>query len=106
LQGGQSLVSAVCNGLQFVVDAGFHDPSASDDNDSIHMPHGGEAVSDDKRCAPLHQGFQRFLNQSFAFRVQRTGGFIQNEDGWILQDRARNGDALTLTTPACQSSCW
>jgi hypothetical protein len=26
------------------VGAGFHDPSAGDDNDSIHMPHGGEAV--------------------------------------------------------------
>jgi hypothetical protein len=45
LQGGHALVSAVCNGLRFVVGAGFHDPSAGDYNDSIHMPHGGETVS-------------------------------------------------------------
>ena len=54
LQRGEASVSAVGNGLQFFVGAGFHDTSAGDDNDSIHMPHGGEPVSDDERSAPLH----------------------------------------------------
>ena len=60
------------------------------------MPYGGKAVSDDKRSAAFHQRFQRFLNQAFALRIQRTGGFIQDEDGRIFQNRARNGDALAL----------
>jgi len=96
LQGGEAPVNAVLNGLQLLVGAGFHDTSAGDDDDSIHLPHGGEPMGDDKRSAPAHQGFQRFLNQAFAFRIQGAGGFIQNEDGGILQDRARDGDALTL----------
>ncbi len=86
------------NGLQLVVRAGFHNPSVGDDENPIHVPHGGEPVSDDKRSAPSHQGFQRFLNQPFALRIQRAGGFVENEDGGILQDRARDGDALTLAT--------
>ena len=48
LQRGEASVSTVCHGLQFFVCAGFHDTSAGDDNDSIHMPHSGEPVSDDE----------------------------------------------------------
>ena len=70
LQGGKAPVNAVWHGLQFLVCAGFHNPSAGDDNDSVHMPNGREAVGDDKRSAPLHQGFERLLNQAFAFRIQ------------------------------------
>src|SRR4051812_37619829 len=67
LQGGEAAVDAVFDGLQFRVRAGFHDPSAGDDDDAIHVPHRGEAVGDDKRSAPAHEGFQRFLNQALTF---------------------------------------
>ena len=96
LQGGEPSVNAFWQGLQFLVRAAFHDPSAGDDDDLIRVPHGGEAARDDKRGASAHQRFQRILNQPFAFRIQGTGGFIQNQDGGILQDRSRDGDALTL----------
>src|SRR5208282_5115633 len=96
LEGGEPLVGAVWNSLQFLVRARFHHLSAINDNDPIHMPHGGEPVRDDKGGSPLHQSFQRFLNKAFAFRIQGTGGFIENEDGWVLQDRARDCHALTL----------
>src|ERR1017187_7547816 len=96
LQGGEASVNPIFHGLQFLVGAGFYDPSAGDDDDSIHMPHGGESVRDDERSAPAHERFQRFLNQALALRIQRAGGFIQNEDGGILQNRTRDGDALTL----------
>src|SRR5207249_11504793 len=54
LQGGETLVHAVFNGLQFVVGAGFCNMSAGDDKNPIHVPHGGQPVSDDKRRAPSH----------------------------------------------------
>ena len=57
LQGGEALVNAVFQGLQFLVGAGFHDPAGGDDDDSIHVPHGGEPVRDNERSAPAHQGF-------------------------------------------------
>jgi hypothetical protein len=48
LQRGQTPVNSGLQGLQFLVRAGFHDPSACDDDDSIHVPHGGEPVGDDE----------------------------------------------------------
>ena len=48
LQGGEAAVNAVFHGLQFLVGARFHDTPASDDDDSIHVPHGGEPMGDDK----------------------------------------------------------
>src|SRR6187399_3166244 len=78
--------------------AGFHNPPVSDDDDLIHVPYSGEPVSDDKGSASPHQRFQCFLNQPFVLGVERAGGFVQNEDGWILQNCPCDGDALALPT--------
>ena len=39
---------------------------------------------------------ERFLDERFVFAVQRTRGFVEDEDGRILEQRARNRDALAL----------
>ena len=48
LEGGEAAINAVFNGLQFVVGAGFHHTPTGNDDDSIHVPHGGKPVGDDK----------------------------------------------------------
>ena len=43
-----------------------------------------------------HQMFERFLDQSLRRGVHAGGGFIEDEDGRILQQRPGNADALFL----------
>ncbi|MNU09290.1 hypothetical protein D3C72_2557680 [compost metagenome] len=46
----------------------------------------------------LHDFVQAFLNGGFHFRIQRAGGFVQQQDGRVLEHDAGNGDALALST--------
>src|SRR4051794_27692967 len=50
----------------------------------------------DHAGALAHQSCTRVLDQPFALAVQRTGGFVQNQNTWIDQERPRDRDALTL----------
>src|SRR5262249_15923001 len=66
-----------------------HAPPVHDD-DAVCALDRGEAVRDDERRSAGHQSLQRELNGAFAFRVERAGGFVEQENGRIAQDRARN----------------
>ena len=46
---------------------------------------------------PAHQAGQRFAYRFFGFAVKRGGRFIEQQDRRVLQERARDGNALTLT---------
>ena len=81
LQSGQTMVDAVFNQLELIVGTRLNHSSVGDHDNPIHVTHGGETVSDNKRGASSHQALERLLNQTFAFRVQGTGGLIQNKDG-------------------------
>src|SRR5688572_1274943 len=53
-------------------------------------------MRDDKGGAPREQGGQCLLNELLTFAVERTGCLIQNQDGRVFEQGARNGDALPL----------
>ena len=55
-----------------------------------------EPMRDDQRGAIAHQLHQRFLDAAFGLVVQRRHGLVENQDGRVLEQRARNGDALAL----------
>ena len=57
---------------------------------------GGETVGDDKRGAAHHQVGQRGLHQPFIFRIQRAGGFVQQQKRRVAQDGTGNRQALAL----------
>ena len=59
-----------------------------------HHDHGFAAIG--KRMNGLQ-------NQSFAFHIDAAGGFVENVDGRLPQQCARNGDALFLA--ARQVAC-
>nr|WP_274532124.1 hypothetical protein [Ktedonobacter racemifer] len=40
---------------------------------------------------------KRLLYQLLAFIVQRTGRLVKNQDAWIAQESASDGDALALS---------
>ena len=53
-------------------------------------------MRDDQRGAADHEVFQRVLHGAFALRVERRGGFIEQQDGRVLEQRAGDGDTLLL----------
>ena len=57
---------------------------------------GGEPVRDDDDGATLHEVAERDLDERFALGVESGGGFVEDEDGGVLQDGAGDGDALAF----------
>ena len=72
------------------------DRAVLDDEDLVRLTNGTEAVGNDKRCSPLHERMKTLLNEGFTFSIQVGGGLIQYQDPRISENRARNGDPLTL----------
>ena len=52
----------------------------------------------DNGGAPAHQHVQRSLHGSLVLGVQRRGGFVEQEDGRVLQDGAGDGEPLALAS--------
>src|SRR5258708_25042258 len=78
--------------------AAFDDAAGFDDENLLGTANGREAMGDDKCSAAAHQVTQPFLNERFRFGVQTGSRFIENEDAWIGENGAGDGDALLLST--------
>ena len=75
------------------------DLAAVHDDDPVGRTDSGEAVGDDDCRAALHQMLERALDRSFAFGVERTGRFVEQEErGVAAEQGAGDGEALTLAT--------
>ena len=74
----------------------FDDPALIHHQDAVAGEHGCEAMRDHERGAMTHQFFQRRLHQRLAFGIERGGGFVEQQQRRIAQDRARDRDALAL----------
>ena len=72
------------------------DPAIFQHHDPVSRAHRGEAVGDHQRGAALHQPVQGLLHQLLAFRIERAGRFVEQQDRRIPQQRASNGNALLL----------
>ncbi len=53
-------------------------------------------MGDDKDSFVFYEPGKCLLNGSFVLHIQTGGGFVQQNDGRILQEGAGNGNALTL----------
>ena len=56
-----------------------------------------QPMSDHNRRAPFHGAVEGLLHDLLALLVEGAGGFIQDEDLRVLDQRASNGDSLLLT---------
>mmetsp|Transcript_6733 Transcript_6733/g.19718 ORF Transcript_6733/g.19718 Transcript_6733/m.19718 type:complete len:225 (+) Transcript_6733:241-915(+) len=54
--------------------------------------------------AGSRKSVQRFLNASLGQRVQCARGFVQQHEGWILQQTSRNRSALLLSTAQLEAA--
>ena len=72
--------------------------SIVEDDDFIGVEHRADALGDDKAGAVFHDPDQGVLNPAFGFDIDRAGRVVQDEDGRLEEERARDGDTLFLPT--------
>ena len=82
---------------QLLVCAFFDDFAIVDDQHLVGIADGAQAVGNDKTGAAFHQAQQRFLDARLGAGIDTAGGFIQNQNGRVSQDGARNRQQLALS---------
>jgi hypothetical protein len=87
--------TALCGQAAMV--ALFDDPAMIHDDDPVGGADRSKAVGNDDRCAISHQPVERFLDQAFAFSVQRRGGLVEEKQRCVAAEQgASDGDPLAL----------
>ena len=82
------------DGRQLGVGSLLHKSAVVNDQNLIGLLDGCQPVGDgDHGLAPRQLG-ERLLDQVLVFGVNAGGRFVQNDDGRIFQNGARNGNAL------------
>ena len=82
----------------------FADAALVEHHDLVGAADGGKPVGDHDDGAMFHQVGQRLLYQHFALGVQMAGGFVENQDGRVLEQRAGDGDALALSAAEARAA--
>ncbi len=70
-------------------------------DNSVHSGQRRKAMCNCYHGFPHHQRIQLLLNRVLRLGVERRGCFVQHQDGSVLEQRARQNDALAL--PSRQS---
>jgi hypothetical protein len=81
---------------QLAVRAALDDAAVVHDQDLVGVHDGGETVRDDQRGVAAGDAVQLGLDRFLRFRVERRGRLVEDQDARVLQDRARDRDALLL----------
>ncbi len=75
----------------------LHNLPIVDDHDAVGVGDGTQAMGNHKGGAPLEQARQSKLDDALGLRVHAGGGFVQDQDARVGQQRAREGDQLALS---------
>src|SRR5262245_1096798 len=81
---------------QLVMRAILDDAPAVERDDAGGRTHRRQSVRDDEHRAALGDVLHVLLNDALAFVVQRTCGFVEDQDARIRGERAGDRDALAL----------
>ncbi len=82
---------------QLGVGADFTDAPFVEHQDAVGIPKRAQTVGDEDRGAVIAGQAQGALDASFTDVVERAGSLVENQDGCLLEQDARDGEALTLT---------
>ena len=83
-------------GQQPLVRPDLDDTTAFEHDDAIGVQNGGQSMCNHDVGASAHEALQRILDQELAFAVERAGGFVEDQNARIAEERARDRDALAL----------
>ena len=72
------------------------DAAMVEHDQAIHARDGGEPVRDRDHGLARHQGAEALLDRGLDLAVECGGGFVQHQDRRVLEDHARDRDALAL----------
>ena len=84
--------------MQFLECAGLDDASAVEHQNFGRLAYGRKAMRDDKGGTVLHHLVQRRQKAGLGRRIERAGGLIEDQYRRILQQGARDGQALAFAT--------
>ena len=79
----------------------FHDALLAQHKDAVVVLDGGQTVGDGQGGAAMSQLFKALSHKDLALVIQCAGGFVQNQDGRVLQKYPGNGDTLLLDAKNC-----
>src|SRR4051812_16162678 len=77
--------------------AALDDAALIEHQNARRVADGGKAVRDDECGAPPHHFIESRLHLALGGSVERACRFVEDQDWRVLQQRARNRQALTLT---------
>ena len=83
---------------QFRVPALLHDVAVLHDEDRVGVADRGQAVRDDEACPTFAQPVHRLLHQQLGAGVHRARRLIEDEDGGVGDEGARDRQKLALTS--------
>src|SRR5258707_14131430 len=89
-------------GQQLGMAPALGDTAAIEHHDLVGIDDGGEAVRDHHGGAAAAHLLQRALDLLLGARVERAGRLVEQQDVWILQDRAGDRDTLLLAARQLQ----
>ena len=72
------------------------DPAVLEDDDAVGVLDGGEAVRDHDGRAAVQHDVEAFLDLRLGERIDAGGGLVEDDDGRVLHQHAREGDQLAL----------
>src|SRR5258708_12471690 len=90
-------------GNQFRVRSAVPNLSVFQDENLVRAANRGKPMRDYESGSPNHQVGERLLHEHLGLRIQLRGGLVQNKNGRIFQDGARDGDALSLSPAQARS---
>ena len=73
------------------------DPTALEEHDPLGQVDRRQPVGDDERRPTLHQHAEGGVDLLLDLHVDGAGGVVEDEDGGVVEQRARDRDALPLT---------
>src|SRR5215475_13054901 len=70
-------------GEQLLVGSGFSDLALVHYDYFINRLYSRQSMCDDQRSSALHQAFDGVSNQDLGLGIYGTGGFVEDQHGWI-----------------------
>jgi len=83
-------------GQQVAVRAEVEDAALVEHQDGIAIGQRGQPVGDDDHGAAVRHLGEVGVDQGLAFRVERTGRLIEDQDARVVHQRPGDGEALAL----------